>query len=48
MVRSGRFGKYGDYKRKAKLRQARIVKSLVRKGKQPSKTSKIEKPTDKK
>jgi len=45
MVRAGRFGKYGDYKRKAKLRQARMVKSLVRKGKQPSRVTKIEQQT---
>jgi hypothetical protein len=45
MTRAGRFGKYGDYKRKVKLRQARLTGSLVRRGKEASRMAKIEKPT---
>jgi len=48
MRTSGRFGKYGDHKRKAKLRQIRVMRSLVMKSKEQATTAKSEKSANKK
>lgn len=48
MAGNGRFGKYGDHKRKAGLREARVARSLVNKAKERAAAAKPGKFKDKK
>lgn len=42
MTGRGRFGKYGDYKRKAKLREVRLARNKNKTLKQKSKATRFE------
>lgn len=46
MARSGRFGKYGDLKRKEKLRQNKTLRNTLQTSKSSLRAAKHKKPTN--